>query len=66
MSKLKDIEHQISNLSVDDRARLRDWLADQDWKDWDAQIARDVAAGKLDELVTAAEDDLRAGHTREL
>jgi hypothetical protein len=66
MSKLKDIEHQISNLSVDDRARLRDWLEDQDWQDWDAQIVRDVATGKLDDLMTAAEDDVRAGHTREL
>lgn len=63
---MQEIERQIAALSVDERARLRDWLEDQDWKDWDAQIERDVAAGKLDELMKSAVDDLRAGRTRDL
>ncbi len=66
MSRLKQIEDQIESLSFEERAQLRDWILNQDWKDWDAQIARDVAAGKFDELMTAALDDLQTGRTRDL
>lgn len=54
MRKVQDIERQIQGLSREEFVELREWFLEQDWKAWDAQIATDVAAGKLDNLVSEA------------
>ncbi|MFW6028248.1 MAG: hypothetical protein ACOC9Q_01845 [bacterium] len=66
MSKLEQIEAQVSSLSAEELAQFRQWFADFDSDAWDRQIARDLAAGKLDELIAEAEEDLKAGRTRSL
>lgn len=67
MMTLAEIEEAISALSEDDRAALRAWLEEEAAEDaWDAQIARDAAAGKLDFLREEALAEHRAGLTTEL
>ena len=66
MSKVKKIEQEIERLSRSEFAQLRDWILERDWQSWDAQIERDVQAGKLDELIGESQEDYRAGRTREL
>jgi hypothetical protein len=39
------------------------WLEDDEW---DEQIKRDVAAGKLDTVLREVEDDIKAGRLRDM
>jgi len=64
--KVERIEEQIRRLSSAEFAELRNWILEQDWKAWDAQIERDAAAGKLDALVSEAKLDYAARRSRPL
>jgi hypothetical protein len=66
MSTLAEIEAAIEKLPPGKFRKLRQWIAERDWREWDAQIERDVAAGKFDELrkKVCADDD--AGKCSEL
>ena len=64
MRKIEHIEQQIRELSPGEFSELRDWVLDQDWKSWDAQIESDARSGKLDELLAEAQADHAAGRTR--
>jgi hypothetical protein len=57
MTRVQAIEEQIKTLSPGELAELRDWLLEHDWAEWDAQIERDAAAGKLDKLFAKARQD---------
>jgi hypothetical protein len=61
MSTVREIEDAIRQLSSEDRAALRAWLAELEAAEWDRQLEADVAAGRLDWLAQEARDDLRAG-----
>ena len=65
MSKLEQIETEISSLSAEELARFGRWFAEFDSDVWDRQIERDLASGKLDDLIAEAEKDLKAGRMRE-
>lgn len=54
MTRVEQLEQQIVELNPDEFAQLREWLMEQDWADWDRQIERDAASGKLDRLVKQA------------
>ena len=54
MRKVEDLERQISELSKEEFAELRSWVAEKDAAMWDAQFESDVASGKLDRLGGAA------------
>jgi hypothetical protein len=58
MSKVEELEQQIEQLSPSEFAELRTWLLDRDWEEWDRQIERDSASGKLDRLF----EDARQAH----
>ncbi len=60
------IKTAIEQLSFEERAELAAWL--HGWKDddWDEQMKRDVAAGKLDHLLREVDADIRAGSLREM
>ncbi len=60
------IKTAIEQLSFEERAELAAWL--HGWRDdeWDEQMKRDVAAGKLDHILREVEDDIRAGKLREM
>jgi hypothetical protein len=61
MTRLESLEQEIKKLSPAEFAQLRDWLLEQDWEEWDRQIERDSASGKLDSLFDEAERAHRAG-----
>jgi hypothetical protein len=66
MRKVEQIEREIRGLSREEFAELRDWLLQQDWALWDAQIASDSAASRLDNLKADALADYRSKRTRPL
>lgn len=66
MRKIEHIEQQIRELTASEFAELRDWVLEQDWKAWDAQIEADARSGKLDKLVAEAKADFERGRARKL
>ena len=66
MTKLESIEEQIKALSPGELAELRDWFLEHDWAEWDRQIERDSAAGKLEKLFAKARADHTAGKSTKL
>ncbi len=63
---LAEIKNAIEQLSFEQRAELAAWF--HGWKDdeWDEQMKRDIAAGKLDNILHEVEEDIKAGRTREM
>jgi hypothetical protein len=55
------IKTAIEQLSFEERSELAAWL--HGWKDdeWDAQMKRDVAAGKLNYILREVDENIRAG-----
>ena len=66
MSTVDEITAAIEQLSADDVARVRAWLAEYAERLWDEQIERDEQAGRFDTLIDRALDEHRAGRTRPL
>ena len=66
MSEIEQLEQRIKNLSQRDLAKFRAWFVEYDARVWDAQIEADSKAGKLDDLLTEALTDYKAGKAREL
>jgi hypothetical protein len=66
MRKVEQIEQQIRELSAGEFSELREWVLEQDWKGWDAQVESDVHSGKLDKVIAEADADYKAGRTRPL
>ena len=54
MGKVEKLERQIEELSAEELAQFRAWFLDFDWAAWDAQLKRDVQAGRLDALAEKA------------
>ena len=61
MSRLKDLEHRVKELSADELAAFRRWFAAVDAEAWDQEFEADVAAGKLDRAAAQALRDHAAG-----
>lgn len=61
MTRLEALENEIKNLTPEEFAELRNWLLERDWEEWDREIERDAAAGKLDSLVREAREDHARG-----
>jgi hypothetical protein len=63
---LAEIKTAIEQLSFEERAELAAWL--HGWRDdeWDEQMKRDVATGKLDNVLREVEDDIRTGSLRDM
>ena len=64
MTRVEQLEQQIVQLDPSEFAQLREWLLEQDWAEWDLQIERDAASGKLDRLAKQALADHAAGKSR--
>ena len=58
MSTVDEIKKAAGALSVNEREELLSWLLDVD-DDWDREMARDAAAGKLGFLVEEARSAVR-------
>ena len=50
MTKLQMLEEEIKQLSPEELVQLREWFLERDAQQWDLQIERDAASGKLDKL----------------
>lgn len=66
MSEIEQLEQTVSNLSPKDLAQFRAWFLEFDARVWDEQIAFDLKAGKLDNLLAEARADYEQGKTRSL
>jgi len=66
MTKLQAIEEEIKKLSPEELAELREWFLERDAEEWDREIERDAASGKLDKLFEKSLADHRAGKSREI
>lgn len=66
MTQIEALQAEIATLSREDFARLREWIAERDWADWDQQIERDSAAGKLDFMREEVEAAKQRGELRDL
>jgi len=66
MTRVQAIEEQIKSLSPGEVAELRDWLLEHDDAEWDRQIERDAAEGKLEKLFSKARADHAAGKSIKL
>jgi len=63
---VKELEKAVAQLSPEELAEFRAWFQDYDMDEWDRQIARDAAAGKLDKFADEAIADYKAGRMKEL
>ena len=63
---VQEIEAAIEKLPPDDLAALAAWFAEHRAAAWDAQIERDLDAGRLDAVLDAAEAEADAGRSRPL
>ena len=66
MTRVEQLEQEIAKLNPEEFVKLRDWLLEQDWAEWDREIERDAASGKLDGLMKQARADHAAGKSRPL
>ncbi len=66
MTRVAAIEQEVEKLSPDEFAELRNWILERDWEQWDRQIERDAAEGKLAPLFDRALEAHRRGKSREV
>ena len=66
MMSIEQIENAILNLSETDFTKLRNWLLDLDYQQWDQQLEQDINEGKLDALAQEALAEFEAGYYQEL
>ena len=50
MTKLQLLEEEIKKLSPEELAAFREWFLEREADEWDREIERDAASGKLDKL----------------
>ena len=62
MSTVEEIKAAIESLPPADFARLKHWLQEKDWDEWDRQIEADSACGKLDFLITETIEEEAKGN----
>lgn len=66
MSTVEEIENAVEKLSKDELTNFRNWFAQHDAAQWDAQFESDATSGKLDTLAAEAIAEFEAGKTTEL
>lgn len=66
MTKVEALEREVEKLTREELATFRDWFVEYDWRAWDRQIERDVAAGKLGRFAAEALAEFERGETREI
>src|SRR5438045_2876294 len=61
MSTVEEIKAAIEHLDESQAAELAHWLLHRNDDAWDLQMAADVAAGKLDEVIRRAKEAAQSG-----
>jgi len=55
---VQEIKDAVQNLSLEERAEVAACLHSWEDDEWDAQMKRDLASGKLDKLLDQADADI--------
>lgn len=63
---IEQIEKAILNLSEQDFSKLRNWLLDLDYQQWDKQLEQDIIKGELDDIASEALAEFEAGDYQEM
>ncbi len=66
MAQIDALKNAIKALPNAEYVQLRRWFWEKDWQEWDKQIEKDSADGKLDFLVREALDERSKGKLRNL
>jgi hypothetical protein len=66
MSKLKDLEGQVRELSPEELTAFREWFTKFDTNNWDQEFEADAKVGKLDAPAERALRDHNAGRSTKL
>jgi len=66
MTRLENLEQEVQSLNPEELAEFRAWFAEYDWQQWDRQLERDVAAGRLDRMAAEALAEHERGETTKL
>jgi hypothetical protein len=66
MASIEEIKSAIETLSPSEFVRLRNWLLEKDWHEWDRQIEANSKAGKLDFLIDEAAEEKAKGTLKDL
>jgi hypothetical protein len=66
MSKVKELESQIQELSPEELTAFREWFTTFDAGAWDREFEADVKSGKLDAMAERALRDHNAGRSTKL
>ena len=66
MTTVAEITGAVRKLPKRELARFRQWFAEYDAAQWDAELERDVASGKLAKLEREALRDFQTGRTTDL
>ncbi len=66
MTNLETAEKVVSQLSLHELERFREWFAEFDGDIWDAKIESDAINGKLDSLAQEALAEYRVGKVIEI
>jgi len=66
MTTVDHIKQQIEQLTFEQRAELIAWLHGWEDDEWDEQMKRDAAEGKLDFLLREVDEAQRNGQLRDL
>ena len=61
MTTVAEIQKAIKDLPKADYARLKRWVDEYDWEQWDRQIEADSEEGRLDFLLDEAAEAKRQG-----
>ncbi|HEX5836689.1 MAG TPA: hypothetical protein VFY26_02580 [Anaerolineales bacterium] len=63
---ISEIEQAVTELSPEELARFRAWFDEYYAEVWDKQIEDDVRAGRLDKLISEANEEYDAGSSKPL
>lgn len=63
---ISEIEQAITELSPEELAQFRAWFDEYYAEVWDRQIEDDVKAGRLDRLISEANEEYDAGSSKPL
>lgn len=56
---INEIEQAITELSPEELARFREWFEEFDARVWDEQIEADEKSGRLDKLISEANEEIK-------
>ena len=66
MTTVAEIQKAIKDLPKADYARLKRWVDEYDWEQWDREIEADSEEGRLDFLLDEAAEAKRQGSLKDL